>query len=197
MPQAQDQLDQISAHCRPSRASLASPRSPLAPFGLAVPTEQRSWRDQESSPAFPREQPAEGSQEGAVDGPVLDAAVDLALEDSHLVTETTSSTSSSASQRRDDTTDAKIRHSPSYTSEKKGHGPMMTGIGSNCQLKDLIEIVAPFTSHRHTSAPHLRASVPPPGPRRCARDGSGRPSLLARRRRRSSGCRSSGSGRRP
>ena len=52
-----------------------------------MPTEQRRWRDQESSPAFPREQPAERSQEGAVNGPVPDAAVDLALKDSHLVTE--------------------------------------------------------------------------------------------------------------
>jgi hypothetical protein len=52
-----------------------------------VPTEQRRRRHQESSPAFPGEHPAEGSQEGAVAGPVPDAAVDLALKDAHLVTE--------------------------------------------------------------------------------------------------------------
>jgi hypothetical protein len=40
-----------------------------------------------SSPAVAREQPAERSQEGAVDGPVRDAAADLALKDSHLVME--------------------------------------------------------------------------------------------------------------
>jgi hypothetical protein len=52
-----------------------------------VPTEQRRWGDEESSPAFPGEHPAEGSQEAAVDGSVLDPAVDLALKDAHLVTE--------------------------------------------------------------------------------------------------------------
>ena len=52
-----------------------------------MPTEQRRGRNQESSPAFPREQPAERSQEGAVNGPVPDAAVDLALKDPDLVTE--------------------------------------------------------------------------------------------------------------
>jgi hypothetical protein len=45
-----------------------------------VPTEQRRQRDEESSPSFPRKQPAEGSQEGTVDGPVLDATVKLALQ---------------------------------------------------------------------------------------------------------------------
>ena len=52
-----------------------------------MPTEQRRSRDQESSPVFPGKQPAEGSQEGAVDGSVPDAAVDLTLKDAHLVTE--------------------------------------------------------------------------------------------------------------
>jgi hypothetical protein len=41
----------------------------------------------EGSPAFPRKQPAEGSQEGAVGGPVLDATVKLALQHPDLVTE--------------------------------------------------------------------------------------------------------------
>jgi hypothetical protein len=52
-----------------------------------VPTEQRRWRDQEGSPAFPGEEPAESSQEGAVNGPVPDAAVDLAFKSSDLVTQ--------------------------------------------------------------------------------------------------------------
>jgi hypothetical protein len=45
-----------------------------------VPAEQRRWCDQESSPAFPGKKPAEGGKEGAVDGPVLDATVKLALQ---------------------------------------------------------------------------------------------------------------------
>ena len=30
--------------------------------------------------------------------------------------------------------------------ERKGHGPMMTRIDSNCQLKGMIQVMAPFTS---------------------------------------------------
>jgi hypothetical protein len=52
-----------------------------------VPTEQRSWRDQESSPPVARKEPAEGGQEGAVDWSVLDSAMELALKDAHLVAE--------------------------------------------------------------------------------------------------------------
>jgi hypothetical protein len=48
---------------------------------------KRRWRDQEGSPAFPREQPAERSQEGAVDGSVPDATVKLALQHPDLVAE--------------------------------------------------------------------------------------------------------------
>ncbi len=83
-----------------------------------MPTEQRRWADQESSPAVPREQPAEGSQKGAVDGPVLDAAMDLALKDSHLVTEDDQLdilVDLAPSGRHDE---PKIRHSPRYASEK-------------------------------------------------------------------------------
>ena len=142
--QAHDQLDQLGAHRWPSRASLASPCPPFPPSGFSVPTEQRRWRDQESSPAFPREQPAEGSQEGAVDWPVPDAAVDLALKDAHLVTEDHELdvlVGFASSGRHDE------RQNPAQPEvhERKGHRSMMTGICPNCQLKALIEIVAPFT----------------------------------------------------
>src|ERR1019366_499923 len=43
--QAHDQLDQLRAHRWAPRASLSSPRSPLAPSGFPVPTEQRRRRD--------------------------------------------------------------------------------------------------------------------------------------------------------
>jgi hypothetical protein len=85
--QAHDQLDQLPAHGWAARASLASPRSPLAPSGFSVPTEQRPGRDEEGSPPFPRKEPAEGGQEGAVDGAVPDSAMELALKNTHLVAE--------------------------------------------------------------------------------------------------------------
>ena len=84
-PQAHDQLHRFRAHRRPPGASLSSPRSPLASSGFSVPTQQRRRCDQESLPAFPRKQPTEGSQEGAVGPPVLDPAMKLALKDTHLV----------------------------------------------------------------------------------------------------------------
>jgi hypothetical protein len=52
-----------------------------------VPTQQRRRRDQESSPPFPRKEPAEGGQEGAVGFSVPDPAMELVLKDPHLVTE--------------------------------------------------------------------------------------------------------------
>ena len=145
--QPQDQLHQLGAHGRPSRASLPSPGPPFPAPGFAVPTEQRRWRDQESSPAVPREQPAERSQKGAVNGPVPDAAVDLALQDPDVVTEDDQLdvlVSVAASRRHDE------GQNPAQpeVQEREGHRSMMTGIGANCQLKDLIEIVAPFTSSR-------------------------------------------------
>jgi hypothetical protein len=133
--------DQLRAHRRPSRPSLPSPRSPLAPSGFSVPTEQRRWCDQESSPAVAREQPAEGSQEGAVDWPVPDAAVDPALKDSDLVTEDLASVAASGRHDEGQNPEQPEVHEP------KGHRSMMTGIGANCQLKALIEIVAPFSLH--------------------------------------------------
>ena len=66
---------------------LASPRSPLAPSGFSVPTEQRRGRDQERMPTFPRKNAAERGQEGAVDRSVPDAMVKLVLEHPDLVTE--------------------------------------------------------------------------------------------------------------
>jgi hypothetical protein len=110
-----------------------------------VARQQRRWRDQESSPAVARKQAAEGSQEGAVDWPVPDAAVHLALKDSHLVTEDHEFDVlvGLASPGRHDE-----RQNPAQTEvhERKGHRPMMTGVWANCQLKALIEIVAPFNS---------------------------------------------------
>jgi len=50
-----------------------------------VPTQQRGRRDQESLPAVAREEPAEGSQEGAVGFSAPDAAMELALKGPHLV----------------------------------------------------------------------------------------------------------------
>ena len=70
-----------------TQASLPPPCSPLAPSGFSVPAEQRRRRDEESSPPVPREEPPQGGQEGAVSWPVLDAAMELALEDAHLVAE--------------------------------------------------------------------------------------------------------------
>jgi hypothetical protein len=52
-----------------------------------MPTEQRGRRHQESLPAVAREEPAEGSQEGAVGFSVPDAAMELALKGPHLVTQ--------------------------------------------------------------------------------------------------------------
>jgi hypothetical protein len=97
-----------------------------------------------SVPAFPREQPAERSQEGAVDWPVPAATVKLALQHPDLVTE-------------DDQFDILVglaapgRHNEHQNPaqpevhERKGHGSMMTGICANCQLKTVIKVLAPFT----------------------------------------------------
>jgi hypothetical protein len=52
-----------------------------------VPAEQSPRRDEESSPPVPRKEPAEGGQERAVDWSVPDAAMELALKDTHLVAE--------------------------------------------------------------------------------------------------------------
>src|ERR1019366_1450423 len=112
--------------------------------GFTVPTEQRRWRDQESSPAFPREQPAERSQEGAVGGPVPDATVKLALQHPDLVAEDDQLdilVGLAAPGRHDE------RQNPAQPEvhERKGHESMMTRIGSNCQLNGLIQVMAPFT----------------------------------------------------
>ena len=85
--EADDQLDQLPVHGWAARASLPSPRSPLAPSGLSVPTEQRRRRDEEGSPPFPRKEPAEGGQEGAVDWAVPNPTMELALKDAQLVAE--------------------------------------------------------------------------------------------------------------
>ena len=105
--------------------SLAPPCPPFPASGFSVPTEQRRWVDQESSPAVPREQPAEGSQKGAVDGPVLDAAMDLALKDSHLVTEDDQLDILVDLARRDDTTSPKS--GTAQVRERKGHGSIYDG----------------------------------------------------------------------
>jgi hypothetical protein len=128
-----------------------------------VPTEQRRWADQEGSPAFPGEEPAEGSQEGAVNGPVPGAAVDLAFKNSDLVTQDhefdvlVGCASPGRHDERQDPAQPEVH-------ERKGHRSMMTGVWANCQLKALIEIVVPFSStttqssgredgYRSTSAP--------------------------------------------
>ena len=85
--EAYDQLHQLRAHRRPSQASLPLPRSPLAPSGLSVPTQQRGRCDQESLPALTSEEPAEGGQDGAVYPSVPDAGMKLGLKDPHLVTQ--------------------------------------------------------------------------------------------------------------
>lgn len=156
--QAYDQLDHLGAHRWPSRASLAPPCPLFRAPGSSVPTEQRRGRNQESSPAFPREQPAERSQEGAVNGPVPDAAVDLALKDPDLVTEDDQLdilVGFASSGRHDE------RQNPAQpeVNERKGHSSMMTGICANCQLKALIEIVAPFSCRPDTSGRVLSAFV--------------------------------------
>lgn len=71
----------------PARASLPSPCSRLRPSGFSVPSELRPARDEEGLPPFPRNEPAERGQEGAVDRSVPDSSIELALEDTHLVTE--------------------------------------------------------------------------------------------------------------
>jgi hypothetical protein len=83
--EADDQLDQLAAHGWAAQASLPSPRSPLAPSGLSVPSEQRRRRDEESSPPVPRKEPAEGGQERPVDWAVTNPTMELALKDAHLV----------------------------------------------------------------------------------------------------------------
>jgi hypothetical protein len=83
--EAHDQLHQLPAHGWAARAALASPRSPLAPSGFSVPTEQRPGRHEEGSPPFPRKEPAEGGQERPVDWAVPNPTMELALKDAHLV----------------------------------------------------------------------------------------------------------------
>ena len=83
--EADGQLDQLAAHRRAARAPLSPPRSPLAPSGLSVPSEQRRRRDEEGSPPVPRKEPAEGGQERAVDWAVPNPTMELALKDAHLV----------------------------------------------------------------------------------------------------------------
>jgi hypothetical protein len=79
--EADDQLDQLPVHGWTARAPLAPPRSPLAPSGFSVPSEQRRRRDEESSPPFPRKEPAERGQERAVDRAVPNPTMELALKD--------------------------------------------------------------------------------------------------------------------
>ena len=86
-PQAHDQLHQLPAHGWAARAALASPRSPLPPSGFSMPTEQRPGRHEEGSPPFPRKEPTEGGQKGAVDRAVPNPTMELALKDAHLVAE--------------------------------------------------------------------------------------------------------------
>jgi hypothetical protein len=72
--------------------------------------------------------------------------VDPALKDSDLVTEDHEYdvlASVAASGRHDE---GQNPEQPEVH-EPKGHRSMMTGIGANCQLKALIEIVAPFSLH--------------------------------------------------
>jgi hypothetical protein len=93
---------------------------------------------------FRGEQPAERSQEGAVDWPVPDATVKLALQHPDLVAEDHEFdvfVSVAASGRHDE------RQNPAQPEvhERKGHRSMMTGTWANCQFKAPIEIVAPFT----------------------------------------------------
>jgi hypothetical protein len=124
---------------------LPSPGPPFPAPGFTVPTEQRRWRDQESSPAFPREQPAERSQEGAVNGPVPDAMVKLALQHPDLVAEDDQLdilVGLAASGRHDE----RQNTAQPNVQEREGHRSMMTGICANCHFTALIEIVAPFTS---------------------------------------------------
>ena len=106
--------------------------------------------------------------QGAVDRPVPDTAVDLALKGQHLVTKTPSSTSLSASPRRHETTNDKSPHSPSCRREKAtAHDGRLW---ANCQLKALIEIVAPAAVQR--SNPRLAPCRGLAPKRRCRLQGA-------------------------
>jgi len=165
--QPQDQLHQLGAQHWPPWATLASPCLPLAASGLSVPTEQRRWADQEGSPVFPGEQPAERSQDRAVDQSVPDAKVKLALHDTDLVAEDDQLdilVGLAASGRHDE----RQNTAQPEGQERERHRSMMTVICANCQLTALIEIVAPFSSPgtlRSLLSPWLSRRRPPGGSR--------------------------------
>jgi hypothetical protein len=148
--QAHDQLHQFGSHRRLSRASLASPRPPLAPSGFSVPTQQRRRRDQESLPPVAREEPAEGGQEGAVGPSAPGAAMDLALKDAQP------GAGGPQARRPCQLRNAGTR--PRATgpgtalgAQEKRPRPMLTGSGANCQLRTMIEVLAPFTTSAATT----------------------------------------------
>ncbi|MGA3219489.1 MAG: hypothetical protein ABSE77_10540 [Acidimicrobiales bacterium] len=85
--EAKDELDQLGTDRRPTATALSPPRPPLPPSSFSVPSEQCPGRDEEGLPPSPGKEPAESDEQRTVSWAVLDAAMKLALKDTHLVTE--------------------------------------------------------------------------------------------------------------
>jgi hypothetical protein len=117
-----------------------------------VPTEQRPGRHEEGSPPFPRKEPTEGGQKGAVDGAVPDSAMELALQNTHLVAEDNKLdvlvyvAAPTRDNEGQDTAEPDVH-------EREGHRPMLTGSGAECQLRALIGILGPFNLGRFLCSP--------------------------------------------
>jgi hypothetical protein len=80
-----DELDDLITKWRTSRTSQGSPTFPLASRELPMPAEQSLGRDEKATPAPPWKYSAEHSQDRSVCGSVANAAMELPLEQAHLV----------------------------------------------------------------------------------------------------------------
>jgi len=80
-----DEGDDVGIERRTTRTALVTPSPPLAFRCLSVPTQQGLGCDQKRLPPAPRQQSAEGSEQGAVGWSVPQTSMELALEDLHLV----------------------------------------------------------------------------------------------------------------
>src|SRR5664280_806338 len=84
--EANDEIDQLVAQRRSTGATLLPPPAPLVFGRFPVPSEQGVGGDQEGAPPVAREQSAEYSKDRSICRPIANPGVELAFENTHLVT---------------------------------------------------------------------------------------------------------------
>jgi hypothetical protein len=85
--EANDEINQLVAQRRSTRATLLPPPAPFVFGRFLVPSERGVGGDQEGAPPVAREQSAEYSEDRSIGRPVANPGVELAFENTHLVTE--------------------------------------------------------------------------------------------------------------